>query len=67
MALLPLRITSMKSALKMQKLQPQMKAIQEKYKKYPMRDPRRSEMNAEICELYKQRRRQSRGRLLAAA
>ena len=33
--LLPLRITSMKSALKMQKLQPQMKAIQEKYKKYP--------------------------------
>ena len=52
-ALLPLRITSMKSALKMQKLQPQMKAIQEKYKKYPMRDPRRQEMNAEIGELYK--------------
>ena len=35
LALLPLRITSMKSALKMQKLQPQMKAIQERYKKYP--------------------------------
>ena len=52
-ALLPLRIVSMKSALKMQKLQPQMKAIQEKYKKYPMRDPRRQEMNAEIGELYK--------------
>lgn len=52
-ALLPLRITSMKSALKMQKLQPQMKAIQEKYKKYPMRDPRRAEMNAEISALYK--------------
>ena len=51
--LLPLRITSMKSALKMQKLQPQMKAIQEKYKKYPMRDPRRQEMNVEIGELYK--------------
>src|ERR1035438_7751028 len=32
LVLLPLRITSMKSALKMQKLQPQMKAIQEKYK-----------------------------------
>ena len=32
LALLPLRITSMKSALKMQKLQPQMKAIQERYK-----------------------------------
>ena len=52
-ALLPLRITSMKSALKMQKLQPQMKAIQEKYKKLPMRDPKRQEMNAEIGELYK--------------
>jgi YidC/Oxa1 family membrane protein insertase len=53
LALLPLRITSMKSALKMQKLQPQMKAIQEKYKKYPMRDPKRQEMNTEIGELYK--------------
>lgn len=52
-ALLPLRITSQKSALKMQKLQPQMKAIQERYKKIPMRDPRRAEMNAEISELYK--------------
>ena len=53
LALLPLRITSMKSALKMQKLQPQMKAIQERYKKLPMRDPKRQEMNAEIGELYK--------------
>jgi len=53
-ALLPLRILSMKSALKMQKLQPQMKAIQEKYKKYPMRDPRRAEMNTEISALYKE-------------
>ncbi len=53
LALLPLRITSMKSALKMQKLQPQMKAIQEKYKKLPMRDPKRQEMNAELAELYK--------------
>jgi YidC/Oxa1 family membrane protein insertase len=52
-ALLPLRITSQKSALKMQRLQPQMKAIQEKYKKLPMRDPRRAEMNAEISALYK--------------
>ena len=54
LALLPLRITSMKSALKMQKLQPQMKAIQEKYKKYPIRDPKRAEMNTEISALYKE-------------
>jgi YidC/Oxa1 family membrane protein insertase len=53
LALLPLRITSMKSALKMQKLQPQMKAIQDRFKKLPMRDPKRQEMNAEIGELYK--------------
>ena len=53
LALLPLRVTSMKSALKMQKLQPQMKAIQDRYKKLPMRDPKRQEMNAEIGELYK--------------
>ena len=54
LALLPLRITSMKSALKMQKLQPQMKAIQERYKKYPLRDPKRADMNAEISALYKE-------------
>jgi len=53
LALLPLRISSMKSALKMQKIQPQMNAIKEKYKKYTMRDPRRQEMNAEIASLMK--------------
>jgi YidC/Oxa1 family membrane protein insertase len=52
-ALLPLRITQMKSALKMQRVQPQMKAIQEKYKKYSMRDPRKQDMQKEIAELYK--------------
>jgi YidC/Oxa1 family membrane protein insertase len=52
-ALPPLRITAQKSALKMQKLQPQMKAIQARYKNIPMRDPRRQEMNAEISALYK--------------
>jgi YidC/Oxa1 family membrane protein insertase len=50
-ALLPLRISSMKSALKMQKVQPQMNAIKEKYKKYGMRDPRKQEMNKEIAAL----------------
>ncbi len=54
LALLPLRISSMKSALKMQKVQPQMNSIKEKYKKYSMRDPRKQEMNAEIAALMKQ-------------
>ena len=54
LALLPLRLSSMKSALKMQKVQPQMNAIKEKYKKYSMRDPRKQDMNAEIAALMKQ-------------
>jgi YidC/Oxa1 family membrane protein insertase len=53
LALLPLRISSMKSALKMQKLQPQMNVIKDKYKKYSMRDPRKAEMNQEIAALMK--------------
>ena len=53
LALLPLRISQMKQALKMQRVQPQMKAIQEKYKKYSMRDPRKQDMQKEIGELYK--------------
>lgn len=53
MALLPLRITSMKSSLKMQKIQPQVKAITEKYKRYSITDPRRQEMQKEMSELYK--------------
>jgi YidC/Oxa1 family membrane protein insertase len=52
-ALLPLRITQMKSMLKMQRVAPQIKAIQEKYKKYSLRDPRKAEMNEEISALYK--------------
>ena len=53
-ALLPLRITQMKSMLKMQRIAPQIKAIQEKYKKYTLRDPRKAAMNEEISALYKQ-------------
>ena len=53
LAVLPLRITSMKSALKMQKIQPQVSAIREKYKKYKMGDPKQAEMNQELGALYK--------------
>jgi len=51
--LMPLRITQMKSALKMQKIAPQQKAIQAKYEKYSMRDPRKAEMNQEVAALFK--------------
>jgi YidC/Oxa1 family membrane protein insertase len=53
LALLPLRLTQMKSMLKMQRIAPQIKAIQEKYKKYSLRDPRKAEMNQEVSALYK--------------
>ena len=51
--LFPLRLTSMKSSRKMQTLQPQINAINEKYKGYPIRDPRQADKNQEIMDLYK--------------
>jgi YidC/Oxa1 family membrane protein insertase len=52
-ALLPLRLSQMKSMLKMQRVAPQIKAIQERYKKYSLRDPKKAPMNEEISALYK--------------
>ena len=51
--LLPLRLTSMKSSKKMQALQPQIAAINEKYKGLPLKDPRKAEQNQETMDLYK--------------
>jgi YidC/Oxa1 family membrane protein insertase len=51
--LLPLRIKTMQSGLKMQRIQPQMDAIKEKYKKFKINDPKRNEMNVEIMKLQK--------------
>jgi YidC/Oxa1 family membrane protein insertase len=53
-ALFPLRYKSIISAQKMQRLQPQMKAIQEKYKKLKPTDPKRQQMNTEVMALYKE-------------
>lgn len=52
MLLFPLRISSYKTTLKMQRVGPEIKAIQEKYKKYTMRDPRKAEMNKEVMAIY---------------
>ncbi len=54
MALFPLRWKSMVSAQRMQKIQPKIKAIQERYKKYKVNDPKRQEMNQEMMALYKE-------------
>jgi YidC/Oxa1 family membrane protein insertase len=52
-ALFPIRFSSLKSARKMQKLQPQLKAINEKYKNIKINDPRKAEQNQEVMALYK--------------
>ena len=51
-ALFPLKISSMKSMKKMQALQPQIAAINDKYKNVGMRDPRKQEQNQEVMALY---------------
>ena len=52
--LMPLRIISMRSALKMQRVAPQVQSINDKYKKYSLKDPRRAEAQKEIAALYKE-------------
>jgi YidC/Oxa1 family membrane protein insertase len=52
MVMFPLKIKSMRAMLKMQKVAPEIKAIQERYKKYSMRDPRKAEMNKEVMAVY---------------
>jgi YidC/Oxa1 family membrane protein insertase len=49
----PLRLTSMKSARKMQALKPQIDALNEKYKNIGLRDPRKAQQQQEQMELYK--------------
>ena len=53
LAMFPTRFTMMKSSIKMQRIQPQMNFIKEKYKKYKFDDPRKQDMNREMQELYK--------------
>lgn len=53
MILFPLKITSLRSARKMQLIQPQLRAIQAKYKGMKLKDPRRNQMSQETMDLYK--------------
>jgi YidC/Oxa1 family membrane protein insertase len=52
LAMAPFRHYSIANGLKMAKLAPEMRAIQERYRKVPLLDPKRQEMQAEIGELY---------------
>jgi YidC/Oxa1 family membrane protein insertase len=52
MVLLPMRIKSTRSMQKMQRVGPEVKAIQDRYKKYSMKDPRKAKMNEEVMAVY---------------
>ncbi len=52
-AFFPLRLKQQLSMQKMQKIQPQMRTLQDKYKKLKPNDPRRPEVQAEMMGLYK--------------
>jgi YidC/Oxa1 family membrane protein insertase len=53
LAMFPLRHKSVVSMRRMQELQPQLKAIQDRYAKYKITDPERQKMNSEVMDLYK--------------
>ena len=55
LAMFPLRHKSVVSMRKMQEIQPQMKAIQDRYAKLKMSDPARQKMNVELMNLYRER------------
>jgi len=50
--LYPLKLRSWRSMQRMQKVAPEIRAIQDRYKKYGMRDPRKAEMNKEVMAIY---------------
>ncbi|MXY16573.1 MAG: membrane protein insertase YidC [Acidobacteria bacterium] len=51
----PLRHKQVISARKMQEIQPEMKAIQERYKHLKATDPQKQKMNQEVMALYRER------------
>jgi YidC/Oxa1 family membrane protein insertase len=53
LAIFPLRHRSMVSMKKMQSLQPEVKAIQDRFAKYKITDPERQKANQEVMALYK--------------
>jgi YidC/Oxa1 family membrane protein insertase len=50
----PLRLKQQVSMLKMQKIQPQMRRLQDQYKKLKATDPRRTQIQSEMMGLYKE-------------
>ena len=55
LVMFPLRHKSVVSMRKMQEIQPEVKAIQDRYAKLKMTDPARQKMNVELMNLYRER------------
>jgi len=55
LAMFPLRHKSVVSMRRMQDIQPEVKAIQDRYAKLKMSDPARQKMNVELMNLYRER------------
>jgi YidC/Oxa1 family membrane protein insertase len=55
LVMFPLRHKSVVSMRRMQEIQPEVKAIQDRYSKLKMTDPARQNMNKEMMQLYKER------------
>jgi YidC/Oxa1 family membrane protein insertase len=55
LAMFPLRHKSVVSMRKLQAIQPEVKAIQERYAKLKLTDPARQKMNVELMNLYRER------------
>lgn len=51
-ALFPLKLKSQRSMQRMAKVGPEIRAIQDRYKKYSMSDPRKRQMNEEVMAIY---------------
>jgi YidC/Oxa1 family membrane protein insertase len=54
LVLFPLRLKQQVSMLKMQKIQPQMRRLQDQYKKLKANDPRRVQVQTDMMNLYKE-------------
>jgi YidC/Oxa1 family membrane protein insertase len=51
-ALFPLKLKSQRSMQRMAKVAPEIRSIQDRYKKYSMSDPRKRQMNEEVMAIY---------------
>lgn len=54
LVIFPLRLKQQVAMMKMQKIQPQMRRLQDQYKKVKANDPRRAQIQSEMMGLYKQ-------------